>query len=291
MSPLITSLQNERVKTAVKLRDRRGRDRQKRMLIDGQREIGLALAADVLIECLFICDELCDDASAKLIWQAKATGAELLQVSRPVMEKLAFGDRAEGLLAVAQPPRRSLGDVAVQLKLAPPEVDEFAPPSNISFDAIAAQPLIAILESVEKPGNLGAVLRTADAAGVSAVLVADGATDLFNPNAVRASLGAIFTVPLAAAEATTILAWLRTYQFQVLATRVDGSIDYTTAAYHGRRAIVLGSESRGLSDAWRGDDIQAIRLPMQGQVDSLNVSATAAVLFYEALRQRSGQST
>ena len=268
----ITSLQNERVKNAVRLRDRRARDRQRMILIDGHREIGLALVSGVEVETLFVCDELCDDACEPLIDSARQLGSRLLPVTRHVMEKLAFGDRAEGLLAIAHTPRRSLGDLAEHLRLEGDSADQ--------------PPLVAVLEGVEKPGNIGAVLRTADAAGVSAVIVASGATDLFNPNAIRASLGSIFTVPVAAADSPTILTWLRKYGFRSLATRVDGAFDYSSADYRGRLAIVLGSEARGLSDVWQGDDVQAIRLPMQGNVDSLNVSATAAVLFYEALRQR-----
>ncbi len=266
----ITSLQNERIKNAVKLRDRRGRDRQRRIIIDGVREIGLALKSKLFIQTVFVCEELCDGPCHKVVEQARTAGCEILTVTRPVMEKLAFGDRAGGVVAIGEPPRKSLTDLAEQLDLRQAEVE----------------PVVAVLEGVEKPGNLGAVLRTADAAGVSAVIVANGATDLFNPNAIRASLGSIFTVPLAAAESATILAWLRKHSFKTLATRVDGSIDFASAGYSGRRAIVLGSEAQGLSEVWRGDDVQAIRLPMLGSVDSLNVSATAAVLFYEALRQR-----
>jgi len=270
----ITSLQNERVKNAVRLRDRRARDRQRMIVIDGHREIDLALASGVAVETLFVCEELCDERCERLLDAARDVGSRLLPVTQAVMEKLAFGDRTQGLLAVAQTPRRSLGDLATHLQL--------------EESSATTQPIVAVLEGVEKPGNIGAVLRTADAAGLSAVIVASGATDLFNPNAIRASLGSIFTVPIAAAESATILAWLRKYGFQTLATRVDAAIEYTTADYSGRRALILGSEAFGLTDVWKGSDVQAIRLPMMGKVDSLNVSATAAILFYEALRQRRG---
>ena len=139
---------------------------------------------------------------------------------------------------------------------------------------------------MEKPGNLGAVLRSADAAGVSAVIVADGRTDLYNPNAIRASLGTIFTLPVCEAASGEVLAWLRQRKYNIFAARVDGSVAYTAVDYRGPTAIVLGSEAAGLSSIWTGDDIQAVRLPMLGVADSLNVSVTAAVLFYEALRQR-----
>ena len=146
--------------------------------------------------------------------------------------------------------------------------------------------LVAVLEGIEKPGNVGAILRSADAAGVSAVIAVNLATDLFNPNAIRASAGTIFSLPFVATSSESAREWLDERDFQVLATRVDGAINYTEANYTGRTAIVLGSEAQGLSGDWAGDDVNAIKLPMLGVADSLNVSVTAAVLFYEALRQR-----
>jgi TrmH family RNA methyltransferase len=147
-------------------------------------------------------------------------------------------------------------------------------------------PLVAVLEGVEKPGNVGAVLRSADGAGVSALIVADAQTDLYNPNAIRASLGTIFSVPVAAAAAADTLTWLRHRGLAIFAARVDGAVPHTEADFRGPAAIVLGSEAKGLSATWTGPDVTAVRLPMAGVADSLNVSAAAAVLFYEALRQR-----
>jgi TrmH family RNA methyltransferase len=180
-----------------------------------------------------------------------------------VFAKVAYGDRAEGVVAVAAVPQASLAELTV------PD-----------------PALVAVVVGLEKPGNVGAILRSADAAGVNAVIVADGGTDLYNPNAIRASLGTLFTVPLASADSDETLAWLAANQFRAFAARVDGAIEYTQADFRGRTAIVLGSESAGLPAAWQGKNVQAIRLPMCGAADSLNVSATAAVLFYEALRQR-----
>jgi TrmH family RNA methyltransferase len=260
----ITSTGNPRIKSAAQLRDRKGRDAQRRIIIDGVREIRLAVAAGVQLTELYFHADLCRSAEhQQLLSQAAGTGAELIEVTSQVMEKLAFGNRAEGLVAVAQPPLRSLAD--------------WQPEKNA---------LIAVVEGAEKPGNLGAILRTADAAGIAGLIVADGGTDLHNPNAIRASLGAIFTVPLFEATTGDTLAWLHSKQFRVLTARVDAELDYTAADFRGRVAIVLGSEAQGLSDSWRADDIQAIRLPLLGHVDSLNLSATAAVLFYEAVRQR-----
>jgi TrmH family RNA methyltransferase len=147
-------------------------------------------------------------------------------------------------------------------------------------------PLVAVVEGLEKPGNLGAVCRSADATGVSALIAADAWTDLFNPNAIRASLGTIFTLPVCEAVAPEVLAWLRQRQIKIYAARVDGSMLYTEVDYRGPAAIVLGSEAAGLTPLWTGEDVLPIRLPMRGVTDSLNLSVTAAVLFYEALRQR-----
>jgi TrmH family RNA methyltransferase len=260
----ISSVANPRVKSAARLRERRGRDEQGRIIIDGVREIGRALGAGVQLGELFYFEQLCqDDEHRTLLTQAKQAGTVLFSVTPHVMEKLAFGHRVEGVVAVAQPPKRTLLDLP-----------------------LASDSLIAVVEGVEKPGNLGAILRTADAAGVSALILADGGTDLYNPNAIRASLGAIFTVPVCQAASTATLDWLRLHSFRILAARVDGAIDYAAADYRGRVAIVLGSEAHGLSAAWNDGGTASLKLPMLGTVDSLNLSATAAVLCYEALRQR-----
>jgi TrmH family RNA methyltransferase len=264
MNPLhITSTTNPRVKAAARLRDRSGRNDQGRIIIDGVREISLAIASGIEVAELFYFPELChDEAHTDLLEAASAAKVSLLEVTPQVMEKLAYGQRVEGVVAVATTPRRTLADLH-----------------------LLDNALVAVVERVEKPGNLGAILRTADAAGVAALIVAEGGTDLYNPNAIRASLGAIFTVPVATAASQATLDWLRQNQFRLLAARVDGTTDYTAADYRGRIAIVLGSEAHGLSDLWQAADI-TIRLPLLGQIDSLNLSATAAVLFYEALRQR-----
>jgi TrmH family RNA methyltransferase len=260
----ITSTANPRIKAAARLRERRGRDEQQRIIIDGVREIGRAIAGGVQITELYFFPQLCqDEAHQAILKQAGQGGAERIEVTPPVMEKLAYGNRVEGLVAVALPPRRTLADLR-----------------------LAADALVAVVEGVEKPGNLGAILRTADAAGIAAVILAGGITDLYNPNAIRASLGAIFTVPVCSARSEETLTWLRLQRRSIYAARVDGAIDFTAANFCGGAAIVLGSEAAGLSNVWHADDVTAVKLPMLGQVDSLNLSATAAVLFYEALRQR-----
>ncbi len=265
MSEPITSLQNQRIKDVAKLRDRRQRQQQRRMVIDGARELHRAIVAGLPLLEVFVCPELCHSREAQAVLaQLTTLDATVTEVTAAVFQKLAFGDRAEGVLGVAHPPVRQLSD--------------FQPP----VDA-----LLAVVEGAEKPGNIGAIVRSAAAAGVAGLIVVDGETDLFNPNAIRASLGAIFHLPVFETTATAALAWLRQHGIQPFAARVDADLPYYQADFRGPTALILGSEAYGLSARWQAADIRGIHLPMHGQVDSLNLSATAAVLFYEALRQRS----
>ena len=260
----ITSLQNPRIKAALRLRSSRQRRKQGRLLIDGLREIVRAIQAGIRLIEGFYCPQKADPAQLqKLLDLWAKTGTPLWQVSPAVMEKLAYGQRQEGMVAVAEIPSRRLEDLVL------PE-----------------RPVVAVLEGVEKPGNIGAVLRSADAAGVSAVLLADCPADLWNPNTIRASLGCVFTMPMAISSSQQVLDWLRERGMRMYAARVDGAILYTDADLRPPAAIVLGSEAQGLSQVWTGPDIRAIRIPMRGQADSLNISVAAAVLFYESLRQR-----
>ena len=276
--PPITSPQNPRIKEAARLRDRRQREKQGRILIDGARELRRAIAGGVKLLETFVCEPLCVSEDAKALLAAlPQCGGESLHVNEAVFEKLAFGQRAEGVLGVAEMPRPTLEMISKLLDS-----------RRLTAAGDAPVPLVAVLEGVEKPGNVGAVLRSADAAGVGAVIVADGRTDLFNPNAIRASLGTIFSLPVCEAASSDASAWLRERHFTIFAARVDGAVPYMEADYRGPTAIVLGSEAAGLSPLWAGGDIRAIRLPMLGRADSLNLSATAAVLFYEAMRQRGG---
>jgi TrmH family RNA methyltransferase len=260
----ITSRQNERVKDAVKLRDRKGRERQGRIVIDGAREIARAIAAGVEVVEAFVCEPMAASAEAhEAIELACSAGAAMATVTDEVFEKLCFGEGRDGLVAVARSPRRTLAGLA-----------------------LPASPLVAVIEGLEKPGNVGAIMRSADGAGVDAVIVADGHTDLFNPNAIRASLGTVFNAGVCAATAAETLAWLSGLGVPVYAAKPHATLLYAEADYRRGAAIVLGSEADGLSPAWDAADVTAIGLPMRGIADSLNVSATAAVLFYEAQRQR-----
>lgn len=264
-SPII-SAQNPRFRAALGLRVAARRQSQGRIVIDGLREIGRALDAEVRpVEAWVDATHPTDlEAGADgLLARLAAAGCSMVTADARLIERLSYGERSAGLVLVAETPRRTLGD----LELGP-------------------DPVVGVVEAVEKPGNLGAILRSADGAGVSALLVTDPATDIFNPNVIRASLGTVFSVPLAVASGPEAMAWLNANSMRIVTARVDGTTDYTKADLRGPVAIVLGSEAMGLGDAWSGTDVTAVRLPMLGVADSLNVSATAAILFYEALRQR-----
>ncbi len=260
----ITSLHNQRIKDAIKLRDHRQRTKQRRFFIDGVRELRRALDGRVPLVEVFVCAELCrSEESRQLVEHLRGLPGEIWDATPEVFEKLAYGQRLEGVLAIAETPARTLADLHV-------------PP----------QSLIAVLEGVEKPGNVGAVLRSADGAGVAAVVAADPGTDLYNPNCVRASLGTIFTQQVCQATSHETLAWLRARGSRIFVARLDATVPYTEVDLRGEVAVVLGSEARGLGPAWQAANVTPIKLPMRGTADSLNVSATAAVLFYEAQRQR-----
>jgi TrmH family RNA methyltransferase len=261
--PVIDSPANPRLRAALKLRERRERDATGRTLVDGAREVGRAAAAGAAIETAFVCRDLAvsPDAVAALDRLERA-GVALVDVSARAFARLAFGDRADGIVAVVGVPSLALERLA-----------------------LPADPLVLVVEAVEKPGNLGAILRTADGAGVDAVVAADPRTDPFNPNAVRASLGTIFRVPLAAAPSGDVRGWLERAGIRIVAARADAATAHTAADLTGPLAIVLGAEATGLGGAW-SDDADGVRIPMAGIADSLNVAAAAAVLAYEARRQR-----
>lgn len=269
----ITSPANPRVKQAATLRAARERRQTGLTLVDGLREITRAVAAGVEIVELFVAAEApVEDGRATdraaCIDACAARGAEVVRLGPRAFEKLAFGDRDEGVVAVVRFRTQALGDV--------------------SFPA--GRPVL-VAEGVEKPGNLGAILRTVDAAGLGGVIVCDGGTDAANPAVIRASLGTVFSVPLAAATAAEAIAWCRGHERRVVAATPEGRGAWHDARLAGDTAIVVGSEADGLSSAWqKAADagtirLETVRLPMRGIADSLNVSATVAILAYEAVRQ------
>lgn len=260
----IASPSNPRVKATARLRDRRQRDETALTLVDGAREVRRALDAGAGVVEAFVCEPLLAGEDARSVLDALATrDIPTISTTEAAFAKIAFGDRADGLIAVVRIPSMRLDDLAL------PE-----------------DPLIVVIEGVEKPGNLGAVLRSADGAGVDALIAAAPRTDLMNPNAIRASAGTIFTVPIASAATADVVDWLGRRSIPIVATLVDADTLYMDADLTGPLALAFGSEAAGLTDAWRTPGISGIRLPMLGIADSLNVSASAAVVLYEARRQR-----
>ncbi|MEI7997885.1 MAG: RNA methyltransferase [Candidatus Omnitrophota bacterium] len=261
----ITSLQNPWIKQVVALRDVKARRETRLTLVDGVREIYRAHDAGVVIDRVFVCPSFLEGRDEHhLLALLKQQQVKIVEVIESVFEKIAFGQRLEGLLAVSHIPQKSLSDLR--------------PLGNS---------LYVIAEGLEKPGNIGAILRTCDAAGVDGLILVDTKTDLYNPNVIRASTGTVFSVPTAIADNQAILDFLNRYKISTCSLFPQSLTNYTEADLTGPMAIVLGSEDKGLSDFWRQHTDVDMKIPMCGKADSLNVSVCAAVVIYEALRQRS----
>lgn len=254
---MITSKTNPKIKNIIKLEKASERREQNRILIEGRREIERAVASGFEIDTLFMCPDLAKEG-------AGITARSVEEVSLDIFEKIAYREGSDGLLAVAIPKYADLQ----------------------AFKPKKKNPLIIVLETVEKPGNLGAVLRTADAAGVDAVIIADPRTDLYNPNAIRASVGCIFSVPLFACSSEECIKWLKDNKITIYCTYLKASIDYLDADFRKASAIVMGTEATGISQQWVDAADQNIIIPMNGIADSLNVSVTTAIVTFEAVRQR-----
>jgi TrmH family RNA methyltransferase len=260
----ITSLQNPRVKHVVRLRDREGRDQARELLVEGTRALRRALDCGYRPHTVYFCAELFAGADEEiLLADAAAVGAELWPASPAVLRKMAYRDRPEGVIAVGPYLTVTLDDLR-----------------------LSGCPLLVVVVSVEKPGNLGGILRSADAVGVDGVIVCDPRTDVHNPNVVWASTGTVFCVPIAEAGFAETLAWLREQDIRVLAATPHADLEYTAADLRTPVAIVVGSEEAGLGCEWLDAADLRVRIPMRGVADSLNVAAATAILLYEALRQR-----
>lgn len=265
---VITSLKNPHVKQLVRLRDRRHRDRTGTFLIEGFREVDRALAASVDIEHLFFSPELfLGSNEPALIERARLQGAEVVEMAAAPFQKVSYRDRPEGLLAVAKQFPTTLETVTTQR-------------TN----------LVLVVEAIEKPGNLGTMLRTADATGVDLVLVCDPTTDIFNPNVVRASTGVMFEIPIAVAGSADTVAWLRDRSVKIVATTPDTSLLHWDADLRCPVAVVIGTEQYGLTDSWLQAADLKVRIPMSGRADSLNAAMAAGVMLYEAARQQAQAS-
>ncbi len=253
----ITSLQNPTIKYIVKLREnKRQRQQDGLMLVEGVDELTLALESGLKPDALFNAPEI--DSTALDI-----SSAPITTVTRAVFEKISYRDNPDGWLGLFPIPKKSLSDIQ-----------------------LSKSPFVILAESVEKPGNLGAILRTADAAHVDAVIVCDPRVDVWNPNVVRASRGALFTVPTVEADNESALVWLRSKKMRILAATPSADVDYTHVDLREPVAIAVGTEDEGLTDFWMSNADMKVKIPMLGKVNSLNVSIATALITYEVVRQR-----
>jgi TrmH family RNA methyltransferase len=264
----VSSRHNPGFRAAVALRDARERRERRQLLLDGAREIGRALdAGHRPVEAWVAPEQLRSPEALALLPRLGASGARIVETSPELLSRLAYGEREDGIVAVIAEPATDLDALR-----------------------LPRSPLLVVTVGIEKPGNVGAIVRSADGAGADAVIVADAVSDVWNPNAIRASLGTILSVPLAVCTSGEALDFLRAQGVAIVAARVDAMTEYHAADLGGAVAIVIGAESTGLDDTWRGGDITAVRIPMVGLADSLNASTTAAVLLFEARRQRAGRT-
>lgn len=263
----ISSLQNPRVKQLVKLRDRHEREESNLFLIEGYRELLRAADAGHPIEAVFICPPLfLGSNESSLITRLTNQGTKLWNCSEAVFRKISYRDRPDGLIGLAPQTHLKLSDLAEKLN--------------------KSAPFLVVAEAIEKPGNLGTILRSSDAVGLDGLIVCDRCTDIHNPNVVRASVGTLFTVPVVEADGEETLQWLREHKISIVAATPSAKTEFTEVDLSGPIAIAVGTEQLGLSKRWMTQaDIQ-VRIPMRGVADSLNVAMATTLLLYEALRQR-----
>lgn len=261
-SETITSARNPKIKQLLALGEKSSLRRESGLFVlEGLRELLHALEAGFEVDTIFFCPEIAGNALGQ--GNPALRDARWVEVSRDIYEKIAYRGSTEGVIAEVKTRSMSLGDLR-----------------------ISGKPLVVVLESVEKPGNLGAVLRSADAAAADAVLICDPRTDLFNPNLIRASIGAVFTVPVVACESAEAIKWLKSNNIKILTAQLQDSEWYYDTDMRDGTAIVIGTEATGLTEVWRKAADAHIRIPMLGRLDSLNASVSAAVLLFEAVRQR-----
>lgn len=258
----ITSPQNPKIKQLVRLKDRKERDETGLFMIEGYREIKRAAEGGIHFTSVFICPDLFLGTNEKYL--IEQIGAETFLLPPGLFEKISYRDRPDGLIAIAHQMQKTLADLYPRHE----------------------PPLYVVAESIEKPGNLGTILRSSDAAGVDGVIVCDRCTDIYNPNVVRASVGTLFTRPVVEAKGSDAYIWLKERKIQVVAATPSATSEFTEVDLSGPLAIVVGTEQLGLSDLWmQAADIQ-VKIPMHGAADSLNVAMATTLLLYEALRQR-----
>jgi TrmH family RNA methyltransferase len=269
----LSSLQNPRIKQIVKLRDRSERDKTGLFLIEGYRELLRAVDAGQPLKALFICPSLfLGNNEQSLISRIAKQGAQVWTCSEAVFHKISYRDRPDGLIGQGTQLHKTLNDLDDLL-------------------GNQANPFLIVAEAIEKPGNLGTILRSSDAVGLDGLIVCDRCTDIHNPNVVRASVGTLFTLPVVEAKGEEVLQWLRSKHILIAAATPSASLEFTEADLSGPLAIAVGTEQLGLSERWmKQADIQ-VRIPMCGAADSLNVAMATTLLLYEALRQRRAKKT
>lgn len=262
LKDIISSTQNPRIKNIIHLIEKSSeRRKQQLIVVEGAREVSLALNSNCVLDTLFYCKELLRDND---FFHALTVGeGRRFEVSRQVFGKIAFRENSDGLVALMRPVFLELKDIR-----------------------LSENPLIIVLESIEKPGNLGAILRTADAASVDAVIICDPRTDIYNPNSIRSSIGCVFTNQVVAARAEEVLGWLRDQKVQIFSAALTANKFYHETNLQGASAFVMGTEAVGLTDFWLNNCDAQIKIPMLGKIDSLNVSTSTAILVFEAKRQR-----
>jgi len=260
---IIRSAQNSKIKNIQKLIAKsRERKEQNLFVVEGARELNLALAGSYMLDSVFVCPELLSDTVFSAL-RMKIHTSIFFEVSLPVFEKIAYREHSDGILALFRPKPHCLNDLNL--------------PEN---------PFIIVLEAVEKPGNLGAIFRTADAANIDAVIVCDPLTDVYNPNVIRSSVGCVFTVPLSISTQTAVFSFLKEKRIQIFAAELQAEQCYLDADFTQACALIMGTENEGLTDFWIKHADERIKIPMHGKSDSLNVSVSAAVITFEAMRQR-----
>ena len=265
MNKLITSTQNTYIKELVLLKEKsRNRKKTGQFLIEGFREISLAIKGGYTIETLIIDTSIVDNQFVELIISEIKSAVEIIEVSKEVYKKIALRETTEGIIAISKTKELSIEN----------------------FRLTSKNPLILVAEAPEKPGNIGALLRTADAAGIDAVFIANPKTDMFNPNIIRTSVGCVFTTPIATGSTEEILTFLKAHKIQMYGAALTASVAYQTIDFKHPSAIIVGTEATGLSDEWLENTTQNIIIPMRGAIDSMNVSVSAAVILFEAVRQR-----
>lgn len=262
MQKLISSLQNPAVKKILQLQEKsRARRKENSFVVEGVREISLAIKGGFEIRELYYNPEL---FPAEKAGNLVSSSAEIIELSPEVYGKIAYRGSTEGVIAVVASRELSLNNIKLK----------------------NANPLILVAEAPEKPGNIGALLRTADAAAVDAVLIANPKTDMFNPNIIRSSVGCVFTNTIATGSTAEILSFLKERKISIFGAALQASVPYHTADFTGATAIVVGTEATGLSEEWLGNTTRNIIIPMEGEIDSMNVSVAAGILIFEAKRQR-----